>query len=222
MELTPNLHAFVWTAAGANNCNTYLLRAAEKNILVDPGHAALFDHVRRGLASLGLVPEDIDLIIGTHAHPDHIEAVRLFARPPALCTLHAAEWQLVEEAAPHLRAALNFDPEGLTPDFFLTEGELTVGDIDLQVFHTPGHAPGAVTLFWPQERALLTGDLIFRGGLGRADLPGGDGRKLKESIRRMATLDVDWLLPGHGDIIRGAETVQENFAGVERTWFDYI
>ena len=222
MELTPNLHAFVWTAAGANNCNTYLLRAAEKNILVDPGHAALFDHVRHGLASLGLAPEDIDLIIGTHAHPDHIEAVRLFARPPALCTLHAAEWQLVEEAAPHLRAALNFDPEGLTPDFFLTEGELTVGDIDLQVFHTPGHAPGAVTLFWPQERALLTGDLIFRGGLGRADLPGGDGRKLKESIRRMAALDADWLLPGHGDIIMGAEAVQENFAGVERTWFDYI
>ena len=222
MELPPNLHAFVWTAAGANNCNTYLLRAAEKNILVDPGHAALFDHVRHGLASLELAPEDIDLIIGTHVHPDHIEAVGLFARPPALFTLHAAEWQLVEEAAPHLRAALNFDPEGLTPDFFLTEGELTVGDIDLQVFHTPGHAPGAVTLFWPQERALLTGDLIFRGGLGRADLPGGDGRKLKESIRRMATLDVDWLLPGHGDIIRGAETVQENFAGVERTWFDYI
>ena len=222
MELPPNLHAFVWTAAGANNCNTYLLRAAEKNILVDPGHAALFDHVRHGLASLGLAPEDIDLIIGTHAHPDHIEAVRLFARPPALFTLHAAEWQLVEEAAPHLRAALNFDPEGLTLDFFLTEGELTVGDIDLQVFHTPGHAPGAVTLFWPQERALLTGDLIFRGGLGRADLPGGDGRKLKESIRRMATLDVDWLLPGHGDIIRGAEAVRANFAGVERTWFDYI
>ena len=222
MELTPNLHAFIWASTGANNCNTFLIRSAMKNILVDPGHAPYFEHVRQGLHLLGLSIEDIDLIIGTHVHPDHIEAVRLFTRPPTLFTLHAAEWQLVEEAGPHLRAALNFDPEGLTPDFFITEGELTVGDIELQVFHTPGHAPGAVTLFWPQEKALLSGDLIFRGGLGRTDLPGGDGRKLKASIRRMAALDTDWLLPGHGDVIRGAEAVRANFAGVERTWFDYI
>ncbi len=222
MELTPNLHAFLWTSPGANNCNTYLLRSGQKNILVDPGHAPFFDHVRQGLRSLELAIEDIDLVIGTHVHPDHIEAVRLIDRPPALFALHAAEWQLVEEAAPHLRAALNFDPEGLAPDFFLAEGELKVGDIELQVFHTPGHAPGAVTLFWPQEKALLSGDLIFKGGLGRTDLPGGDGRELKTSIRRMAALDADWLLSGHGDVIRGAEAVQENFSGVERTWFSYI
>ena len=99
------------------------------------------------------------------------------------------------------------------------------GELHMSVsddLNTGEHAPGAVTLFWPQERALLTGDLIFRGGLGRADLPGGDGRKLKESIRRMATLDAEWLLPGHGDVISGAEAVRANFAGVERTWFDYI
>ena len=222
MELTPNLHAFMWTTHGANNCNTFLIRSAGKNILVDPGHAPFFDHVRQGLRYLGLTIEDIDLVIGTHAHPDHIEAVRLFARPPALFALHASEWQLVEEAAPHLKAALNFDPAGLAPDFFLTEGELKVGDIALQVFHTPGHAPGAVTLYWPQAKALLTGDLIFNGGLGRTDLPGGDGRKLKASIRRMAAIEAAWLLSGHGDVIRGHEAVRKNFEGVERTWFDYI
>ena len=222
MELTPSLHAFLWTSTGANNCNTFLIRSAKKNILVDPGHAPYFEHVRQGLRLLDLALDDIDLVIGTHAHPDHIEAVRLFTRPPALFALHADEWQLVEEAAPHLRAVLNFDPEGLTPDFFLAEGNLQVGDIELQVFHTPGHAPGAITLYWPQEKALLTGDLIFKGGLGRTDLPGGDGGKLKASIRQMAALEADWLLYGHGDVIRGSEAVRENFAGVERTWFDYI
>ncbi len=222
MELTPNLHAFPWTSTGANNCNTFLLRSPEKNILIDPGHAAYFDHVLQGLRPLGLVIEDIDLIIGTHAHPDHIEAVKLIERPPALFTLNQTEWQLALEAAPMLKAALNFDPEGLKPDFFLAEGELTVGDIVLQVFHTPGHAPGAVTLYWSQEKALLTGDLIFKGGLGRTDLPGGDGRALKASIRRMADLDANWLLSGHGEIIRGREAVRDNFNGVERTWFGYI
>ncbi len=222
MELTPNMHAFLWTAAGANNCNTYLLRSAEKNILVDPGHAPYFDHVLQGLRPLGLAIDDIDLIIGTHAHPDHIEAVKLFERPPALFTLNQTEWQLALEAAPMLKAALNFDSAGLAPDFFLTEGELKVGDIALQVFHTPGHAPGAVTLYWPQEKTLLTGDLIFNGGLGRTDLPGGDGRKLKASIRRMAAIEADWLLSGHGDVIRGHEAVRKNFVGVERTWCDYV
>ena len=222
MELTPNLHAFLWTSAGANNCNTYLIRSSEKTILIDPGHAPFFDHVRQGLHALGLSIDDIDLVVGTHAHPDHIEAVRLFNRPPALFALHEAEWQLAEAAAPRLRAALNFDPAGLTPDFFLTEGELKIGDIELQVFHTPGHAPGGVTLYWPKKKALLTGDLIFKGGLGRTDLPGGDGKQLKASIRRMAALDTEWLLTGHGDVVNGRDAVQANFGSVERTWFSYI
>lgn len=222
MELTANLHAFLWTSTGTNNCNTYLIRSAEKNILIDPGHAAYFDHVRQGLRALGLSVEDIDLVIGTHAHPDHIEAVKLFQRPPALFALHAAEWQLAEEAAPYLKAALNFEPAGLAPDFFLTEGTLAVGDVELRIFHTPGHAPGGLTLYWPEEKALLTGDLIFKGGLGRTDLPGGDGKQLKASIRRMAALDADWLLSGHGDVVKGREAVQDNFGNVERTWFAYF
>ena len=55
MELTPNLHAFLWTSTRANNCNTYLIRSPQKTILIDPGHAAYFDHVRQGLVGLGVV-----------------------------------------------------------------------------------------------------------------------------------------------------------------------
>ena len=222
MELTPNLHAFLWTSPGANNCNTYLIRSPEKTILIDPGHAAYFDHVRQGLDRLGLSTGDVDLVIGTHAHPDHIEAVRLFDRASTLFALHAAEWQLVEAMGPYLKTSMNVDPEELRPDFFLTEGDLSVGDVVLGVHHTPGHAPGAVTLYWPAGKALFTGDLIFKGGLGRTDLPGGDGRQLKDSIRRMAALEAEWLLSGHGDVIHGTEAVQENFTQVERTWFGYV
>ena len=222
MELTPNLHAFLWTATGANNCNTYLMRSSERNILIDPGHVAYFDHVKRGLGQLGLSPEDIDLVIGTHAHPDHIEGVRLFDGAATLFALHALEWQLVEDMAPLLKSSMNVDPSQLTPDFFLGEGALTVGDIALEVYHTPGHSPGAVSLFWPEEKALFSGDLIFKGGLGRTDLPGGDGAQLKESIRRLASLDAAWLLSGHGDVVSGNAAVKENFAQVENMWFGYV
>lgn len=222
MELTPNLHAFLWTSAGANNCNAYLIRSDEKTVLIDPGHAAYFDHVRDGLRRIGLQVEDVDLVLCTHAHPDHIEAVRFFENAPALFALHGTEWAAVEEMAPYLRASMDFDPGRFAPDFFLTEGELIAGDIALDVFHTPGHSPGAVSLYWPAEKALFTGDLIFENGLGRTDLPGGDGALLKESIRRVGALEAEWLLSGHGGVVSGADAVRANFEQVERMWFGYV
>jgi hydroxyacylglutathione hydrolase len=222
MELTPNLHAFLWTSSAANNCNTYLVRSTEKSILIDPGHAAYFDHVRDGLGRLGLSRRDIDLVVCTHAHPDHIEAVRLFQDAPTLFAVHETEWRMVEEMAPYLRASMAFDPDRTAPDFFLAEGELDVGDIALRVYHTPGHSPGAVTLYWPEERALFTGDLIFESGVGRTDLPGGDGGQLKESIRRVGSLEAEWLLSGHGNVVAGADAVRANFEQVERTWFGTV
>ncbi|BBO84462.1 MBL fold metallo-hydrolase [Desulfosarcina ovata] len=222
MELTPHLHAFLWTSMQANNCNTYLLRSDEKNILVDPGHAAHFEHVERGLRQLNLSVADIDLVICTHAHPDHIEAVRFFVDTKAQFTLHGDEWQLIQNMPPYLRRTLAIDPEQFAPDFFLTEGELNVGDIALEIYHTPGHSPGGVTLRWPAERAMFTGDLIFRDGLGRTDLPGGNGVQLKASIRRMGELTADWLLSGHGEVVTGTDAVRENFRQVEATWFAYV
>jgi glyoxylase-like metal-dependent hydrolase (beta-lactamase superfamily II) len=222
MELTPNLHAFLWTSTRANNCNTYLLRLPQKTILIDPGHAAYFDHVSDGLRHLGLTVAEIDLVICTHAHPDHIEAVRLFADTPAKFALHHAEWELIEEMAPLLKASMNMELEHFAPDFFLEAGALTVGDIDLMVHHTPGHSPGAVCLFWPAEKALFSGDLIFKGGVGRTDLPGGDAGQLKDSIRRMGKLESAWLLPGHGEVVSGTERVAANFDQVENAWFGYV
>lgn len=207
----------MWQSMSANNCNTYLIDGPTR-ILIDPGHTHLFDHVQQGLTKLDLTLEDIGLIICTHAHPDHIEAVRLFADKPALFALHTDEWALVQRMAP----MMNVDIDQFMPDFFLAEGDLDVGDIALKVYHTPGHAPGAVTLYWPETRALITGDLIFKGGLGRTDLPGGNGTQLKESIRRMADLDAQWLLSGHGDVLTGKDAVADNFKQVEQMWFGYI
>ena len=104
MQLTPNLHAFLWRSPSANNCNTYLLLSADKKIIVDPGHAAHFDHVTQGLQQLDMSIDDIDLVICTHAHPDHLEGITLFKDTPALFALHAEEWRLVEDMAAYLKA----------------------------------------------------------------------------------------------------------------------
>jgi hydroxyacylglutathione hydrolase len=221
MELTSNLHAFLWNSTNVNNCNTYLIKTPEKNILIDPGLAPYFDHVSRGLSKLGMSIKDIDLVICTHAHPDHIDAVRLFDTAPALFAMHEIEWRLFREEASYL-TAMNIDLNCFNPAFFLNEGELKVGEIVLDVFHTPGHTPGSVTLYWKDANALFTGDLIFKDGLGRTDLRGGNGSQLKNGIRRMAALNAEWLLSGHGDIVSGNEMVKANFEQVEQKWFRYI
>ena len=215
MKITENLYAFLWLDQRTNNANTYFINGSKK-ILVDPGHYNLFGHIRDNLARLSLKPEEIDLVIVTHAHPDHVEAVRAFSESSTLIAIHPAEWELIRTRAPHMGV-----PE-FEPHVLLQEGELNVGDLAFQVIHTPGHSPGSISLYWPEKKALFSGDVIFSQGLGRTDLPGGNTQKLKESIRTLSRLEVDHLLSGHGEVVSGPDRVKANFENVETIWFAYI
>lgn len=217
MKITDDLYAFIWRNGQANNCNTYLLRGS-KTVLIDPGHAHLFPHVRLGLMDLKLSPEQIEVILITHGHPDHMEAVTLF-KDPTLVAMSQTEFDFVK---PWLSLFGNPSGADLEPHFFLREGELTIGDLRLLVISTPGHSPGAVCFYWPEREALFTGDLIFYRGLGRTDLPGGSGEELKESIRRIASLEAEYLLSGHGEVIKGKKAVAANFQRVQEEWFAFI
>ena len=221
MKINEHLHAFLWQSMSANNCNTYLIDGPAR-VLIDPGHLGLFDHVQTGLAELGLAVEDMDLVVCTHAHPDHIEAVQLFKKASVLFALHADEWDLVKKMRHYMGSGTGQTIDAMTPDIFLKEGDLTVKGLRLEVYHTPGHSPGSVTLRWPEYKALFTGDLVFNQGLGRTDLPGGNGQQLKASIQKLSELDVEMVLSGHGDLITGAGAVARNFEHVKNVWFNYI
>jgi hydroxyacylglutathione hydrolase len=221
MNVFNNLHAFVWQSMTANNCNAYFIDGPAR-VLIDPGHSRLFDHVVGGLKQLGLAIKDIDVLICTHAHPDHIEAVQLFKDIPTRFTLHEEEWQWAVTIGKQMSAAFGIDMDAIMPDFFLREGNLSLDGLEMDVFHTPGHSPGSITLYWPLQKALFSGDLVFKEGLGRTDLPGGDGSKLKDSIKRLTGLEVEWFLPGHGEIISGTDKVRKNFAEIEQFYFAYV
>jgi len=219
MKGSKELHAFVWQDPTANNANTYLINGSKK-ILIDPGHYHFFGNVKDLLSKLSITPQDIDLILLTHGHPDHVEAARAFSNAHALIALHEAELDFVKNLAPHYGTAMGITE--FEPQILLREGELQVGDMKLQVIHAPGHSPGSICIYWPQEKTLFTGDVIFYQGIGRTDLPGGDGSALKESIKSLSSLEVEHMLPGHGETVSGKALVKKNFSEVERVWFQYI
>lgn len=219
MRVFGDLHAFVWQDPTANNANTYFIKGP-KNLLIDPGHYHLFGNVKDRLSRLSVAPEDIDLVILTHAHPDHVEAVRAFSNSRTLIALHETELHFMRTLAPHYGAAMG--TTDFEPQLLLREGELLVGDLTFQVIHTPGHSPGSVCLYWPREKALFTGDVIFYQGIGRTDLSGGNGQALKQSIQSLSGLEVEHLLPGHGETVSGGALVKKNFSDIERVWFQYI
>jgi glyoxylase-like metal-dependent hydrolase (beta-lactamase superfamily II) len=221
MQVLNKLHAFIWTSVNANNCNTYLIDGPTR-ILIDPGHAAYFDHVVKGLNETGIKPQDIGLVICTHAHPDHMEAIKLFSPKSALFTLHYQEWQFLKTISKKAGSYFKMDFDSFEPSFFLKAGNLAIKNLNLTIFHVPGHSPGSVAIYWPENKVLFTGDLIFKEGLGRTDIPGGNGGLLKKSILSLKELDIEFLLPGHGEMITGADEIKENFKELENYWFKYV
>lgn len=211
IKICENFYGVIWDDPRQNNCNTYLITGA-LNILIDPGHGHLVQHVHRALASLRISPDNIAVVIATHAHPDHYEAARAFGRATQF-GMGAREYALAG-ASGYVTL-----PQ---PDFFLQPGELRLGDEHFMVLETPGHSPASICLYHPTMQALFAGDVVFENGVGRSDLPGGDGAALKQSILRLAELPAAYLLSGHGNVVAGQEAVAANFRTIEEYWFRYL
>jgi hydroxyacylglutathione hydrolase len=219
MKIFDGLHAFLWNNPTANNSNTYLIDG-EKKILVDPGHYHLMTHIREGLSELSMTLEDINLVIITHAHSDHIEGIEAFSEASTLIAVNKEDMEPLQGITHQLvQADGTIDPK---INIFLQEGDLQVGNMTFHIIHSPGHSPGSICLYWPEHKVLFTGDVIFNQGIGRTDLHGGNGSLLKQSIIRLSQLDVEYVLPGHGPIVSGAENVKRNFQDIESMWFGYL
>lgn len=218
MKVINNLHAFIWREVRMNNCNTYFING-EKKILIDPGHRQVFRFVEQELAQIDIAIDQIDVVIITHGHPDHMEGAELFKKPTVITIgeMEMAFYKSMMGNSP-ISGRIRL-PEF---DFFLREGDATIGNEVLHIIPSPGHSPGSICLYLPDSKALISGDVVFNQGIGRTDLPGGNGELLKESIQRLSLLDVEYLLPGHGEMVEGKESVNMNFKLIEQQWFPYL
>jgi glyoxylase-like metal-dependent hydrolase (beta-lactamase superfamily II) len=184
-------------SVGPLDNNLYLLTAASgtEAIVVDPSlesEQVLAEISRRGL--------DVKRILITHAHIDHIHAVKRFHESTgAPVWLHAADQPLYDRGAEQA-AGIGLSWQGSARIAHAIEDgeEVGVPGIEVRAIHTPGHSPGSVTFVTAE--GLIAGDVLFRGSVGRTDLPGGDWPTLVRSIReRLFRFPGETrVYPGHG------------------------
>ncbi len=167
--------------------------------------AAIIDPAWDGKSISAMADNDgwgISHILLTHTHFDHLGGLTdikkatgapIYVHPDAVpgmqnTTMSAAFFGLKVEAPP-------------SPDKMLAEGQIiTVGELELHVLYTPGHAPGHVCFHLPKYRVVFDGDLLFQDGVGRTDLPGGNYQEMMESIKNelLVLPDETQVFPGHG------------------------
>ncbi|HOL95799.1 MAG TPA: MBL fold metallo-hydrolase [bacterium] len=182
---------------GPLQSNCYLIYCSEnrKALVVDPGDEG--ERILRAIQQLRLVPV---MIINTHGHGDHIGAngfiKERFQIPIAI---HAGDAPLLTDPAANLSAWMGLPIVSPPADQILRDGAAIPFEGNMvEVFHTPGHSPGGITLRIGHH--LLTGDALFKGSIGRTDLPGSSQAQLLEGIRRhILSLPDDVIIyPGHG------------------------
>jgi hydroxyacylglutathione hydrolase len=172
------------------NCTLIWDEATKRGAVVDPGGD--LPAVREALAQTGVTVEKILL---THGHIDHAggaaelkEELRVPIEGP-----HRADEFLLNHL---VESGRNYGMEArnVTPDRWLDDGdEVEVAGLRFQILHCPGHSPGSVVFFNPEQRFALMGDVLFQGSVGRTDLPGGDPAALMRSIK-------DKILPLGDDV----------------------
>jgi glyoxylase-like metal-dependent hydrolase (beta-lactamase superfamily II) len=149
----------------------------------------------------------------THGHFDHVadHAVVTAKFPKAKVLIHRLDEPKLLVPASQM-FALPFEIPLRKADGYVEDGqELKIGNLAARVLHTPGHSPGHVAYYFPEQKILVGGDLIIMGSVGRTDLPDSNYRDLQASIRRVMALPPDTqLLPGHGSPSRLADEAKSN------------
>jgi glyoxylase-like metal-dependent hydrolase (beta-lactamase superfamily II) len=221
MKLKDEIYVYEWTNYFDNNCNSYYI-GGKVQALIDPGLSRYLPDLLNQMSADGIKKEKIRYIINTHSHPDHLQGSELFDAATVKIALHQKELEFLKGVGGELYGLFGIAIPQMQINFPLEEGDVILGDQTFKIILAPGHSPGSIGLYWPAQKALFCGDVIFEQNVGRTDFPGGNGSLLKKSIISFSQLDLELLFPGHMGIVEGREKVQDNFNIVIQNIFPYI
>lgn len=168
----------------------------KKALLLDPAQGSC-KLVMQRVEQSGLSLERVFL---THSHWDHIvDAAQFKNRYGIPLFVHPEDAGNLEVPGTD-GLPLFFPIEGVKPDGYLADGDVyQVGELQLQVIHTPGHSPGSVCFYFPQEQVIFTGDTLFKGTIGKITFPNSSPQRMLTSLQKLAALPPETkVYPGHG------------------------
>lgn len=193
----------------AVNCFILGCEETRQGVVVDAGGDA--GQIIAAVERLGL---NIDQVINTHGHFDHVGANRqIMEHFNARLLIHEEDAPMLERAGEVAKAYGIRGDNSPQPDEFLRDGmEISFGTCRMKVLHTPGHTQGGCCLYIEAEKKVITGDTLFADSIGRTDLPGGSHEQLLISIRsKLFTLPDEVIAyPGHGPVTTIGHERQHN------------
>ena len=200
---------------GIFDTNAYLVRG--------PGGAILFDAPTGSAQWICDLGAKLDFLLITHGHVDHIDdAAKIKQIFGCQVAYHRDSLPLITDPNFFKQFGFFLEAEPVNPDFLIEETpELILCGLEFRVFLVPGHCPGSLCFYSPAHQFLIGGDVLFAGGIGRTDLPGGDYKLLIQGIREkiLALPEATKVLPGHGPITTIGEERQNNpFLQFSNSW----
>ena len=179
---------------GIFDTNCFLIEHGDQTILIDaPQECA--DWLARG-------KKKVTLLLLTHGHIDHVwDAAQIKRDHQCKVGYHRDGIRMLTERNFFKQFGFNWEINPVEADILIDESEsMMLGGLDFRVLHVPGHCPGSLCFFYEKDRVLFGGDVLFAGGVGRWDLPGGDKELLLSGIKnKILPLGDDVkVLPGHG------------------------
>ncbi|WP_218162481.1 MBL fold metallo-hydrolase [Alkalibacterium sp. 20] len=183
---------------GAINENCYIIYNNTEALIVDPG--AETNKIKKELDNLNVTPLAVIL---THTHYDHIgalEDIRTDYAIPVYVSAKEQDW--LGDPSLNLSTYTNFDLRANPAEYTFDLSEsVTIGPFSFDVVATPGHSPGGVSFIFKEAACVFSGDALFKGSIGRTDLPGSESEKLIPAVEEMLfVLPDDYTVyPGHND-----------------------
>ncbi|RJQ54085.1 MAG: MBL fold metallo-hydrolase [Actinobacteria bacterium] len=203
--LIEEVHENVFQLASRRpSSHVYLIRATAKLALIDTGLDSSFPDVTEAIRRLGLTPGDIQLVINTHEHSDHIGANKHFAGTSLIAASRSAAAKIEQQDEyVTMYGDIGADHHRTKPHIWLDGGAVfDLGNFHLAVTETPGHTSGCICLHDPLNRILFSGDTVFAEGTLSAIAPSGSAGDYAHSMERLSALKLDAIFPGHGRISR--------------------
>lgn len=181
------------------NCSIVGDEASREAIVIDPG-----DEIASILALLKKHRLTVKQIVVTHAHIDHVGgAMKLKQATGAPILLNENDSALLAMLDVQASWLGMKSPGAVSIDQNVTEGDVVkAGSLHGEVMHTPGHTEGSICVLFAPQNLLIAGDTLFAGSIGRTDLPGGDYKKIIDSLhgKLLSLPDQTIVVPGHGSL----------------------